>query len=146
MVVGGLVIVALPLVDGAKIVQRVGFTVAVADLAGKGEGLLKVVGSLPVVALLPVDVTEVEQRVGFGSGLVGVAGGVQRVGVDGQAFGKMAAGIEIAVKVARSVSSQARAVARSGIGGVGVAGRGMRGRRCCSAGIRVSIAAAAVAR
>ena len=59
MVLGGLLVVALPPVDGAEVGQRVGFVDLVADLAGEGEGLLVVLGGLLVSVLLPVDDAEV---------------------------------------------------------------------------------------
>ena len=55
MVVGSLLVVALPTVDSAEVEQRISFPDPVAELAGEGECLLKVVGSLPVVTLPAVD-------------------------------------------------------------------------------------------
>ena len=69
MVVGGLLIAALPLVDEAEVAQvaqRDGFAITVADLAGQGQGLLEMVGSLLIATLPQVDGAEAAKCMGFG--------------------------------------------------------------------------------
>ena len=51
------------------------------------------VGGLLVAALPAVEDADAGQRVGLGGTVIAVAGGAQRMGVDGQAFGD--AGIEV---------------------------------------------------
>ncbi len=53
VVLGGLLVVALPVVDVAEVSQCVGFAGPVADLTEQGQGALVVLGGM-VVAALPL--------------------------------------------------------------------------------------------
>jgi len=61
MLVGGLLVVALPLIDVAETRQHDGVADPVADLTEEGQGLLVMVGSLLIVALPPADAAKVPQ-------------------------------------------------------------------------------------
>ena len=91
---------------------------------------------LLVATLMEVDKAEGVQRGRLRGAVASLPGGNQSIGMDGDGLRVACEGqpcsaacTVTATKVARSVSSQPRALAGLVTGGTGVSGAGMRGRR-----------------